>query len=236
MENYKRISSAKYGSRLIVSDGSNRFDVPVWRKLWIVQKATEIIRNNIQSKVSKNKEYPSSDYFFIDAESLLTFLKSLMINKTKRTQETKRRLCYGLSRHNLSNETPYFYFFSIEWLKTINRSFIKHGVLRIIPRSTKVGHVCSSKCSTKCQAELIYSICVWQRRLYCVPHLPLMCNCQDQASLDWLRFLHVPGDWKTRNYSTWTQESRIAVCYCARNDDPIWTYSSSFLWNSMAHC
>lgn len=110
---------AKYGSCLITSEGSNRFDVPVlcfldtgkqilrdaWyeeklnkesdERLRIVQKAAEIIRHDIQSKVCNDKEYPPTDDFFKDTEdlpeSLLTFLESLMMNKTKRTQETKRK-------------------------------------------------------------------------------------------------------------------------------------------------
>lgn len=64
-------------------------------RLRIVQKAVEIIRNDIQSKVCNYKEYPPTDDFFKDAEdlpeSLLTLLESLMMNKTKRTQQTKRK-------------------------------------------------------------------------------------------------------------------------------------------------
>lgn len=87
MKTIKAQLQAKYGSRLIVSEGSNRFDVPVlcfmdtgkeilrnaWyadkknkesdERLRIVQKAVEIIRHDIQSKVCNHKEYPSTDDF-----------------------------------------------------------------------------------------------------------------------------------------------------------------------------
>lgn len=109
----------RYGDRVILTQGCNRFNVPVicfrdtgykllndaWyenkdtnksaERIRIVLKAAEIIRQDIQSEMFKSDTYPPSDNFLDEAEnippSLLAFLNGVMMKKTKREDQTKRK-------------------------------------------------------------------------------------------------------------------------------------------------
>lgn len=109
----------KYGDRILITPGTNRFNVPVvcfrdngykiiseaWyenrvkneeeERLRIVAKAIEILRQDIQSQVYNTDTYPPSDDFLKDPgtlpQSLTFFIEGLLLGKTKRVEETKRK-------------------------------------------------------------------------------------------------------------------------------------------------
>lgn len=109
----------KYGDRILITPGVNRFKLPVvcfretgykiinqaWyenrakseeeERLRIVAKAVEIIRQDIQSQVYSTDTYPASDDFLkipgTLPQSLTFFLEGLLLSKTKRVNETKRK-------------------------------------------------------------------------------------------------------------------------------------------------
>lgn len=110
----------KFGDRIIIKPGSNRFDVPVicftdtgykvlndaWyqqegkknnaeERMRIVKKAAAIIRQDIQSEMYDSRSYPTGDEFIYDAgcltSTLLTFLEEVMMKNTQRLEETSKK-------------------------------------------------------------------------------------------------------------------------------------------------
>ncbi|MBW0528211.1 hypothetical protein O181_067926 [Austropuccinia psidii MF-1] len=108
-----------YGDRILITPGANRFSVPVvcfrdsgnkiineaWygnkakneeeERLRIVGKAVEILRQDIQSQVYSTDTYPPRDDFLKNPgtmpQSLTFFLEGLLLAKTKRKEETRRK-------------------------------------------------------------------------------------------------------------------------------------------------
>lgn len=109
----------KYGNRILITPGINRFSVPVvcfrdsgnkiineaWygnrakneeeERLRIVAKAVEILRQDIQSQVYSTETYPPTDDFLKNPgtmpQSLTFFLEGLLLANTNRIEETKRK-------------------------------------------------------------------------------------------------------------------------------------------------